>query len=122
MNILSAIVDRIFHPHRADAQPSQGAPSSISAPTESTSNVDIEQILTSMAADQKEHLNWRASIVDLMKLLGLDSSMTSRKQLADELGFTGDTSDSASMNIWLHEAVMKKVAENGGKVPDSIKH
>uniref|UniRef100_UPI0005B27542 DUF3597 domain-containing protein n=1 Tax=Methylobacterium sp. B34 TaxID=95563 RepID=UPI0005B27542 len=63
-----------------------------------------------------------ASIVDLMKLLGLDSGLAARKQLADELHYTGDKDDSASMNIWLHKQVMQKLAENGGKVPDDLKH
>lgn len=65
-------------------------------------------------------MNWRTSIVDLMKLLELDSSLERRKELADELGFNGDKSDSAAMNIWLHKAVMRKLAENGGKVPASL--
>ena len=65
-------------------------------------------------------LDWRKSIVDLMKLLGLDSSLTARKELASELHYTGDTNDSASMNIWLHKEVMKKFAENGGKVPSDL--
>jgi HEAT repeat protein len=83
--------------------------------------VDVEAVLTKLAAEQKEKLDWRQSIVDLMKLLKLDSSLTARKQLAQELGYTGDTNDSASMNIWLHSQVTQKLAENGGKVPDSLK-
>ena len=74
-----------------------------------------------MAKNQKQPLNWRTSIVDLMKLLGLDSSQTARKNLAQELVYTGDMNDSASMNIWLHKQVMKKLAENGGKVPADLK-
>ena len=65
-------------------------------------------------------LDWRKSIVDLMKLVGLDSSLTARKQLASELKYTGDTSDSASMNIWLHKQMMAKIAENGGKLPTDL--
>jgi len=65
-------------------------------------------------------LNWRTSIVDMMKALGLDSSLTARKALADELGYGGDKSDSATMNVWLHKALMKKLAENGGKVPSEL--
>jgi Domain of unknown function (DUF3597) len=65
--------------------------------------------------------NWRESIVDVMKLCGLDSSLANRKELAAELGFTGDTNDSASMNIWLHKQVMNQLAANGGHVPDSLK-
>ena len=83
--------------------------------------VDVEQLLDGMAAKSSEKLNWKTSIVDLMKLLQLDSSITARKELAQELHYTGDTADSASMNIWLHKQVMQKLAENGGKVPDSLK-
>jgi len=85
-------------------------------------SVDVEAILNRMAAGRKgETLNWRKSIVDLMKLLDLDSSSKSRKALAAELHYTGDTNDSAAMNMWLHKQVMQKLAENGGKVPDSLK-
>ena len=83
--------------------------------------VDVEMVLTKLTAEQNQQLDWRKSIVDLMKLLKLDSSLTARKQLAQELGYTGDMNDSASMNIWLHSQVMKKLAENGGKVPESLK-
>ena len=78
-------------------------------------------VLTGLAAQNKEKLDWRRSIVDLMKLLKLDSSLAARKELAKELHYTGDTNDSASMNIWLHKQVMQKLAENGGKVPDDLK-
>jgi glucan phosphoethanolaminetransferase (alkaline phosphatase superfamily) len=87
----------------------------------SMSNVDVEKVLTDMASQNKEKLDWRKSIVDLMKLLGLDSSFKARQELAKELGYTGDMNDSASMNIWLHKQVMKKFAENGGKVPADLK-
>ena len=83
--------------------------------------VDVEQMLDGMAAKSAEKLNWKTSIVDLMKLLGLDSSFGARKELAKELNYTGDTNDSASMNIWLHRQVMNKVAANGGKVPADLK-
>lgn len=85
------------------------------------SEVDVEEILTNMAKQNSQTLNWRTSIVDLLKLLNLDSSVESRKELAKELQFTGDTNDSASMNIWLHRQVMNKVAANGGKVPADLK-
>jgi hypothetical protein len=75
-----------------------------------------------IADGQKEDLNWKESIVDLMKLLKLDSSLTARKQLAQELGYTGALDGSAAMNVWLHKQVMTKLAEGGGKVPDSLKH
>ena len=79
--------------------------------------VDVAQKLEAMAASHGETLNWRTSIVDLLKLLGLDSSLTARKELAQELNYTGSADDSAAMNTWLHSAVMKKLAENGGTVP-----
>jgi hypothetical protein len=84
--------------------------------------VDVEAVLTKLTAEQKEKLNWRTSIVDLMKLLDLDSSLSARKQLAKELNYAGDTNDSASMNVWLHKQVMIKLGENGGKVPADLKH
>ncbi|MDR5733506.1 DUF3597 domain-containing protein [Caballeronia sp. LZ025] len=84
--------------------------------------VDVEAILVQKQQQNGANLNWRTSIVDLMKLLGLDSSLQARKELAVELHYTGNTEDSASMNIWLHKEVMKKLAENGGKVPDDLKN
>ena len=83
--------------------------------------VDVEAILSGMAAQAGQQLNWRTSIVDLLKLLNLDSDLASRKELAAELDYKGDTSDSASMNIWLHRQVMNKLAANGGKVPADLK-
>ena len=83
--------------------------------------VDVEQVLTRMQESSGQQLNWRTSIVDLLKLLGLDSSLDARKQLAAELHYTGNTEDSASMNVWLHREVMQKLSENGGKVPDDLK-
>jgi Domain of unknown function (DUF3597) len=74
-----------------------------------------------MASKSGQRLDWRHSIVDLMKLLNLDSSLSARKQLAEELHYTGDMNDSAKMNIWLHKQVMRKLAENGGKVPEELK-
>jgi Domain of unknown function (DUF3597) len=87
-----------------------------------SSPVDVAAVLGALAEQNKQKLNWRTSIVDLMKLLDLDSSLAARKQLAQELKFSGDMNDSASMNIWLHKQVMIKLAENGGKVPDELKH
>jgi hypothetical protein len=84
--------------------------------------VDVEAVLSAMAQKNPQQLNWRTSIVDLMKLLDLDSSLTARQSLAKELGYTGDLHDSASMNIWLHKQVMSKLAENGGKVPADLRH
>jgi hypothetical protein len=85
------------------------------------SGVDVAAVMDKLAAQSKEKLDWRKSIVDLMKLLNLDSSLSARKELAQELHFTGNTNDSASMNIWLHQQVMTKLAENGGKVPAELR-
>lgn len=133
MSLLGSIVSKILHPFgggSADAAPAPSggttgtsAPSTPSAPgTAGGEPVDVAAVLTGFAEKNPQKLDWRHSIVDLMKLLGLDSGLASRKQLADELHYTGDKDDSASMNIWLHKQVMQKLAENGGKVPDDLKH
>lgn len=83
--------------------------------------VDVEVILNAKLQASGQQLNWRTSIVDLLKLLDLDSSLQSRKELAQELDYKGDTSDSASMNIWLHRQVMNRLAANGGKVPADLR-
>jgi hypothetical protein len=81
--------------------------------------VDVAAVCTKLAAANPEKLDWKNSIVDLMKLLNLDSSVGARKSLAQELKYTGDMNDSATMNVWLHKQVMQKLADNGGKVsPD----
>jgi len=123
MSIFGSIMSAIFG--HASAAPAGGAPAGGAAATAPAnapmSNVDVEAVLTKLAAASKEKLDWRKSIVDLMKLLGLDSSFGARKELAKELGYTGDPNDSASMNIWLHKQVMQKLAANGGKVPADLK-
>jgi hypothetical protein len=91
-------------------------------PAGPSAHVDIEAVLIQMAAGKHEKLNWQTSIVDLMKLVDLDPSLENRKTLAGELGYTGNTQDSTSMNIWLHKEVMQKLAASGGKVPDSLRH
>jgi hypothetical protein len=83
-------------------------------------SVDVDAVLTEMASKNSEHLDYKKSIVDLMKLVGMDSSLANRKELATELGYTGDQNDSATMNVWLHKAVLKKLSENGGKVPQNL--
>jgi hypothetical protein len=88
----------------------------------SQAQVDVEDVLSRLASQNKEKLDWRKSIVDLMKLLELDSSLAARKELAQELHYTGDMNSSAPMNIWLHKQVMIKLAENGGKVPASLRN
>ena len=82
--------------------------------------VDVAVILDGLAAKNPEKLDWKKSIVDLMKLVGMDSSFKARKQLAQELNYTGDPNDSASMNVWLHKQVLIKISENGGKVPEDL--
>jgi len=84
-------------------------------------SVDVATIVDKAAAAKGEKLAWRTSIVDLMKALDLDSSLAARKQLANELKYTGDTNDSATMNVWLHKQIMGKLAANGGKLPADIK-
>jgi hypothetical protein len=91
------------------------------APAAAQAQVDVAAVLTDLASKNTEKLDWRNSIVDLMKLLKLDSGLSARKELAKELNYTGDMNDSAKMNVWLHKQVMVKLAENGGKVPDSLK-
>ena len=104
--------------------PPAGTPGATPAPGATTApakDVDVEQVLTGIQQEKgNPDLNWRTSIVDLMKLLGIDSSLDNRKELARELGYTGATDGSAEMNIWLHKAVMRELAKNGGKVPASM--
>ena len=130
MNIFGKIMSAIFG-SKADAAPanteSRDAPATGGPSTGSTSaapaqTVDVAPILDKAVAAKGEKLEWRTSIVDLMKALDIDSSFSARKDLAKELGYTGDSSDSASMNIWLHKQVMTKLAANGGKLPPEIKH
>ena len=123
MNILNSILGKIFHPQAAS-----GIPASIAAPTEEPSaetpaaNVDIDAVLSKLQQAKSATLNWRSSIVDLMKLLDLDSGLAARQQLAQELGYQGKTDDTAAMNVWLIKEVMARVAKNGGTVPDALKH
>jgi len=97
------------------AAPAAAAPAAAAPPV-----VDVETVLETMAAGNNQKLDWRHSIVDLMKLVGIDSSLANRKELAKELGYTGDMNDSASMNIWLHKQVLKQLSENGGRVPADL--
>ena len=95
--------------------------STVSAAAKPISKADVETILVKLADEHDEDYDWKRSIVDLMKLLKLDSGLGARKQLAQELGYTGALDGSAEMNVWLHKQVMTKLAETGGKVPDSLK-
>jgi hypothetical protein len=130
MSVFGKIMSAIFG-RSASAQPTSGAAPSptVSSPATapaaggqpaSPQGVDIEAILTEKAAAKQEKLDWRRSIVDLMKVLDLDSSLSARKELAKELGYKGELNGSAEMNIWLHRQVMQKLAANGGKVPAEL--
>jgi hypothetical protein len=105
----------------SSAPPPASAASAAAKPTPMTRE-EVDAMIKKIADAQDEEYNWEESIVDLMKLLKLDSSLTARKQLAQELGYKGELNGSAEMNIWLHEQVMAKLAESGGVVPDSLKH
>lgn len=102
----------------AGSPPTSAVASSAGAPVAPV--VDVAAVLNGLAANNAEKLDWKRSIVDLMKLVGMDSSLAARKELATELHYTGDQSDSAQMNVWLHKQVLKKLAENGGKVPQEL--
>ena len=125
MSIFGKIMSAIFG-SKASATPAGGAApgggaaggGSAAAPAQT---VDVAPILDKAVSAKKEKLAWRTSIVDLMKALDIDSSLGARKELAKELGFTGDTNDSATMNVWLHKQVMAKLAANGGKLPADVK-
>jgi hypothetical protein len=124
MSVFGNIMSAIFGSSagaQAPLAPGAATPAGSAGSPAAGSSVDVEGVLTKLAAQKKEKLDWRRSIVDLMKVLDLDSSLSARKQLAQELRFTGDTNDSAAMNIWLHKQVMIKLAENGGKVPADLK-
>jgi len=135
MSIFGSIVSAIFNsPHAASETAATGSatapsspgsspakPSVGAAPAKPISQADLQSILEKLAANQNEKLDWKVSIVDLMKLLKLDSSLGARKQLAQELGYTGALNGSAEMNVWLQKQVMAKVAESGGRVPESLK-
>jgi hypothetical protein len=132
MSVFGKIMSAIFGHSAAGAPADAGAPpsptgttapsSAPAAPGAPPQSVDVAAIVDKAAADKHEKLEWRTSIVDLMKALDIDSSLAARKELAKELGYTGDTNDSASMNVWLHKQVMAKLAANGGKLPPEIKH
>ena len=135
MSIFGKIMSAIFGT-KADAAPAGGGAAAGPGPVAGSSGgssstaatqaapaqtVDVAPILDKAVAAKGEKLEWRTSIVDLMKALDIDSSLGARKELAKELGYTGDTNDSATMNIWLHKQVMAKLAANGGKLPADVK-
>ena len=141
MSILAKIFDKIFpwadgkspspakptiEQHNDAAAQTTGnttaTPTTNQKPTSAPiSDVDVEKILNALASKNAQQLNWRTSIVDLLKLLDLDSSLQARKELAAELEYSGDDNDSAAMNIWLHREVMKTLAANGGTVPADLR-
>jgi Domain of unknown function (DUF3597) len=126
MSIFGRIKDAIFGHKDTAGQDGQAAPALDTAAATTAavaiSQVDVEGILAGLAAKAGHPSNWKTSIVDLMKLLGLDSSLSERVNLAKELGYTGDTNDTATMNVWLIKQVMTKLAENGGKVSADLMH
>jgi hypothetical protein len=122
VGLFANLLSKVFgQPTAAVAAPPKaaGAPASTGA-APPAAVVDVTAILDGLAAKNPEKLDWRKSIVDLMKLVGMDSSLAARKELAKDLNYTGDTSDTAAMNIWLHKVVIKKIADNGGKVPNEL--
>ena len=132
MSIFGKIKDAIFGKAQA-AEPAPAAPSPIGSALDAATSamataaaaapaaeVDVDAILTAEAANAGQPLNWRTSIVDLMKLLGIDSSLDNRKELATELGYTGALDGSAEMNIWLHKQVMSRIAAHGGTLPPEL--
>jgi hypothetical protein len=147
MGMFGTLMGKIFHANAtadpASAAPVQRAPNMVQREAEraaagggpaaggigaglgspagtSANSVDVEAILNGMASKHGEKLDWKHSIVDMLKLVGMDSSLAARKDLAADLHYTGDTNDSAAMNMWLHKEVLKKLAENGGHVPASL--
>jgi hypothetical protein len=135
MGMFQDLMGKIFH--RASAASAQTAPGSsaggavrsASGAAPSTAQaaakqpvgaLDVAAILDKLASENKQKLDWKHSIVDLMKLVGMDSSLSARRELAADLKYSGDTNDTATMNMWLHKEVMKKLAENGGKVPPEL--
>jgi hypothetical protein len=131
MSFFGAILGKIFGTTPAEAAPASdaaaapapGAPASgapANVPADVAAKVDIAAVLDDLNEKNPETLDWRVSIVDLLKVLGLDSSLAARKELATELKYDGDTHDSARMNMWLHEKVIALVAANGGKVPADL--
>jgi uncharacterized protein DUF3597 len=109
----------VAHQLTGSAVPAGSTPAATAPPG---AQVDVASVMDALADKSDEDLDWRKSIVDLMKLLKLDSSLAARRQLAQELRYAGDTKDTAAMNIWLHKQVMMKLAENGGQVPSDLKH
>jgi hypothetical protein len=144
MGLFSTLMNKVFHaageaerPHdaapggtvpvsrvqvRRDAgsAPPAGGTAGAGTAAGAATQVDVAAALDKLAAGKGEKLDWRKSIVDLMKTVDMDSSLAARKDLAKDLNYTGDTNDSAAMNMWLHKEVMRRFAENGGKLPADL--
>ena len=127
MSVFGSLMNKIFgraeeaHPMAPVAPaPVTGGIGTMNPAGAATAVVDVEAVLEGLAAKNPQKLNWRTSIVDLMKLVGMESNLVQRKELAQELGYTGNMNDSASMNIWLHKQVLRKLADHGGKIPSNL--
>ena len=130
MSIFGTMMSKILGRNDAPAAPasfqgvsagsSSTAPAPAPAAAPAAAPVDVEAVLEGLASQYSHKVNWRESIVDLMAILGIENSLPARRELAQELGYTGDTKDTATMNIWLHKQVLRKLAENGGKVPPDL--
>ena len=127
MGIFADLMNKIFRSstgaatQTGPASPSGGSEGGGSAaPAQAAGPVDVAAILDKLASANTQKLDWKHSIVDLMKLVGMDSGLAARRELAADLKYSGDTGDTATMNMWLHKEVMKKLAENGGKVPQEL--
>lgn len=131
MSIFGDIVGKLFHKAKPEAAPPAAEPTPDPAAAQAAApdappsappltDVDVAAVMDQLVAESGQTLNWRTSIVDTMKALGVDSSLEHRKQLAGELKYSGDLNDSASMNIWLHKQVMAALAANGGKLPADL--
>ena len=134
MGLFGDLMNKIFHGGTSGVRPAEQTPPPSPAATQSVgtggstgqpgapaaSEVDVAAILDKMASESKQKLDWKHSIVDLMKLVGMDSGLDARRELAADLHYSGDTNDTATMNMWLHREVMRKLAENGGRVPQEL--
>lgn len=125
MGLLSTIINKVFGKKEAPAPASAPAPAAevvetVAAEISVPADFDVTGYLNELRGQTKEKLDWTVSIVDLMKLVGMDSSLAARKELAKELGYGEDMKDSAKMNIWLHKQVMQQIAKHGGKLPAEL--
>ena len=134
MGIFTDLMNKIFRSSSGAAPQTEGPPSAPPAPSGASGHgggvsaatappvaaVDVAAILDRRASESSQKLDWKHSIVDLMKLVGMDSSLSARRELAADLKYAGDTGDTATMNMWLHKEVMRKLAENGGTVPQDL--